>query len=66
MLTNNSQGNGDLLVYLLSVVKCERSKKRGTLWSPWDKGPAEEQKCQLLPTFVIRYVLLPLFLHLEK
>lgn len=58
MLINSSQGNGDLFVYLLNLVKCERSKKRGTLRFPGDKGPAEEQKCQLLPAFVIRDVLL--------
>lgn len=54
---NSSHRKGDLFVSL-NTVKCQGSKKRGTSWFPWGKGPAEEQQCQWLPALVITYVLL--------
>lgn len=59
MITNTSQDR-DPFVYLSGTVKCASSNWRGTLRPPWDKGPAEEQQCQLLPAFAIRCVLLSL------
>lgn len=57
MQINRCHRKGDPFVSL-NTVKCQRSEKRGTSWFPWDKGPAEEQQCQLLPAFAIMDVLL--------
>lgn len=46
----------DLFIFQ-GLQNIREERREGHYGPPWDQGPAEDQRCRLLPAFAIRYVL---------